>query len=159
MSFIPPKKNLSLHISLALLILGFVLFSLSGYIGAYRFVFQIASIALLTLGIQTLQRYQLSQFTYVIDDKDNGECLFTVIKTQGKKSVTVCSVNLCDCICYDKLDDYKGKPANSYDYRQNPFSGNNFALIYRETSGDIAIRLEPDETFVSAIKSRISSKN
>jgi gas vesicle protein len=109
------KNNKALHISTVLLALGVISFIVSTQFPYVPYLFQLAAIILLTFGIQMLQRYHLSDFKYIIDDKDDGHSFFNVIKIQGKKETMICSIDLCKCVYFGKPENFKEKTVNSFD--------------------------------------------
>jgi len=156
LTFAVPKKRKNAHISIALLALGLMFFHLSSIIKIYPYILQVTGLAFLILAIQIMQRYVLSDFVYVIDDYDNGDSVLNIIKVQGNKKITVCSVSLVKCLYSDDYEKIALKPDNSFDYRQNVLSHNKFALIYHENDDIILIKLEADDEFIGAISSRIN---
>ena len=155
MIFIPAKNNKALHIATLLLALGVVSFLISTQFPYVPFLFQLAAIILLTFGIQILQRYHLSDFKYVIDARDDGSSYFNVIKIQGKREATVCSIALDKCVFFGNLKDYDGKTVNSFDYKQNIGTDDNHVLIYKDISGLVIVKLEIDEVYANAIDCRV----
>ncbi len=155
MIFIPIKNNKALHIAILLLASGVISFLISTQFAYVPFLFQLAAIILLTFGIQILQRYHLSDFKYIIDDRDDGSSYFNVIKIQGKKEVTVCSIALDRCVYFGNLKDYAGKTVNSFDYKQNIGVEDNHVLIYKDISGLVIVKLEIDEAYAYALNDRV----
>ena len=151
------KNNKALHIATVLLALGVISFIISTQFPFVPYLFQLAAIILLTFGIQTLQRYHLSDFKYIIDDKDDGRSFFNVIKTQGKKETMICSIDLCRCVYFGKPDNYKEKTVNSFDYRQNIGTKNYYVIIYNDYSGFVTVRIEANDTFAKELDIRIGS--
>lgn len=154
----PVKDKRSSYLSLILLIGGLVVFMLSGSFKLAPFITQLIAIAMIVLSVQIMQRYVLSEFTYIIDDKDDGESLLSVIRTQGKKSVTVCSVSLNECIYAGNSEKFDMKLNNSFDYRQNVFEESKFAIVYLDGSDNIMIKLELDDYTRDCIAQRINNK-
>lgn len=154
----PIKDKRSSYLSLFLLIGGLVIFMLSGSFTISPFIIQLIAIALIVLSIQIMQRYVLSDFTYIIDDKDGGESILNVIRTQGQKNVTVCSVSLSECIYAGASDKFDRKLNNSFDYRQNVFEDNKFAIVYLDGADNIMIKLELDDYTRDCVVQRINSK-
>ncbi|MBQ7820708.1 MAG: hypothetical protein IJ391_00300 [Clostridia bacterium] len=152
----PEKDKHSSYFSIILLICGLILFSLSGYLEISPFIIQIISIAFIVFAIQVMQRYVLADFVYIIDDKDNGESLLNVIRVQGNKKITVCSVELENCVFAGDSDKFDKKLNNSFDYRQNFFNSGKFAIVYNDGGDNIMIKLETDEDFKKAINDRIA---
>ena len=159
MIYIPQKNNNALHIATILLALGMISFIVSTQFIYVPYLFQLAAIILLTFGIQLLQRYHLADFKYVIDDRDNGESYFNVIKVQGKKETMVCSIALSRCVYFGKPDEYKEKTVNSFDYRQNLKSKDNFVIIYNDYSGLVNVKIEINDSFSSELSARILKPN
>ena len=155
MVFIPKKNNKALNIATLLLASGVISFLISTQITIVPFVFQLAAIILLTFGIQVLQRYHLSDFKYIIDDRDDGSSYFDVIKIQGKKEVKVCSIALDRCVYFGALEGYIGKTVNSFDYKQNIYVKDNHVLIYKDFTGLVTVKLEVDDGFATQLEIRV----
>ena len=152
----PEKDKRSSYLSLILLIGGLLIFMLSGSFKLAPFITQLVAIVMIVLSVQIMQRYVLSEYIYIIDDKDNGESLFSVIRTQGKKSTTVCCVSLNECIYAGPADKFDEKLNNSFDYRQNVFEEKKLAIVYRDGDDNIMIKLELDDYTHECIVSRIT---
>ncbi len=149
------RNNKTKYFSLLLLICGLVLFMLSSNLGITPFIVQIVSIALIVLAIQVLQRYVLSEFVYVIDDSEVGESILSIVRIQGKKKVTVCSIEFENCVFAGECSKFDKKLSNSFDYRQNLFDTQNFGIVYNNANDNIMIKLEPDQAFIDEILKRI----
>ena len=149
------KNNKALHISTVLLALGVISFMVSTQFPYVPYLFQLAAIILLTFGIQMLQRYHLSDFKYIIDDKDDGHSFFNVIKIQGKKETMICSIDLCKCVYFGKTENFKEKTVNSFDYRQNIAIKNYYIIIYNDYSGLVTVRIEANDAFAKELEVRI----
>lgn len=143
--------------SLVLLVCGFLLFLLSGYVEIAPFIMQLFGIALIVFAIQIMQRYVLSDFVYIIEDFDNGESVMNVISIQGQNKTTVCSISFAKCIYAGDTDKATVKTQNTYNYRQNVFTKDKFSVIYCESGENILIKLESDENFKSAIMARVNN--
>ncbi len=155
MIYLPMKNNKALHVATLLLATGVISFLISTQFPYVPYLFQLAAIVLLTFGIQTLQRYHLSEFKYIIDDRDDGSSYFNVIKIQGKKEVTVCSIALDRCVYFGYANEYKDKTVNSYDYKQNVFVSDKYILIYKDISGPVTVKIEIDESFAAELDKRV----
>ncbi len=151
------KNNKALHISTVFLALGVISFIISTQFPFVPYLFQLAAIILLTFGIQILQRYHLSDFKYVIDDKDDGHSFFNVIKIQGKKETMICSIDLCRCVYFGIPDNYKEKTVNSFDYRQNIGAKDYCVIIYNDFSGLVTVKVEANAAFAKELDTRIQS--
>ena len=155
MIYFPKKNNKALHIATILLATGVISFLISTHFPYVPYLFQLAAIVLLTFGIQILQRYHLSDFKYVIDDRDDGSSYFNVIKIQGKKEVMVCSIALDRCVFFGDPKEYNNKTVNSFDYKQNVFIKDKYIIIYNDISGLVTVKIEADEAFSAEIGKRI----
>ncbi len=156
MVYTPTKNKKALHISTVLMASGVISFIVSTQFPYVPYLFQLAAIILLTFGIQTLQRYHLSDFKYIIDDRDNGHSFFNVIRIQGKKDTTVCSIDLSRCVYFGKSDGYKEKTVNSFDYKQNIYTKDFYVIIYNDFSGFVTVRIEINDVFAKELEARIS---
>lgn len=149
------KNKSSSYFSLLLLICGIVLFASSNFIKIAPYITQIIAIVFVVFAIQVMQRYVLPDFIYIIDDKDSGESLMSVIRVHGSKKITVCSIDLSKCLYAGDSDKNTLTVKNSFDYRQNFFSNDKFILIYHESGDNIQIKLEADDKFKNALISRV----
>lgn len=149
------KEKSSSYFSLLLLICGILLFASSNYLKIVPYITQITAIVFVVFAIQIMQRYVLPDFIYIIDDGDNGESIMNVIRVQGSKKVTVCSISLAKCLYAGDSDKNTITVKNSFDYRQNFFSKDKFILIYHEGGDNIQIKLEADDEFKNALISRV----
>ena len=67
----------------------------------------------------------------------------------------VCSIALNRCVYFGKPNDYKEKTVNSFDYRQNFKSKDNFIIIYNDYSGLVNVKIEINDSFAKELSSRI----
>ncbi len=153
--FKPNKEKTSAVIALVAVIVGILFFAISAYLRIPPIISQVFGIALIVFGVQIMQRYVLSDFTYIIDDKDGEDSVLNVVRTQGKNSITVCSVSLYRCVYIDDVEKYGKKADNSFDYSQN-LKANKLVLIYNDDGKNIMIKLEVDENFKRQLLSRLN---
>ncbi len=157
MHYKPVKLKKTAYIDLGLLIFGLILFFVSDFF-PMPFVFQIFGLLMFTLSIQILQRYILSDFTYIIDDSEPGCYVMDIIKAQGKKKIKVCSVELDKCCLFGPEDAHKLTISNSFDYKQNIFIKQSLVLLYWDGDAYSKITIEPDKVFESELTKRLTSK-
>lgn len=154
MRYMPIKNKKANYLTFALLIGGLILFYLSSFIKP-PFLFQIIAIAMFTLSIQIMQRYVLSDFVYIIDDKDSGEAILNVVRAQGNRKTTVCSAELSKCTILSENESADRKITNSFDYKQNLFAGSYITILYTDGEDCSKIKIEADENFSAELKKRI----
>lgn len=161
MNYTPQKNKKAHRLSLLFVITGFVLMALSSIL-PYRALFQLISVVLIIAGVQLLVRFVLSDYRYIIDDRDNGTSDLIVCKKQGKNDVKVCHVTL-SCI-EDVYKRVKGGNNNDrgsqidrrYNYAQN-LSADAYVVAFRDGEKRIEVILECDAAFVNAIRDRIGN--
>ena len=93
-----PKKenNKAAHLTLLLLIGGFLLLALTSAFPSlpFRWAFQIVGILLIGIGIYLYTRYFTRTFSYAIVVREDGSRDLTVTECQRKSRVTVCRLSL-----------------------------------------------------------------
>ena len=188
MRFLPPReKNLGLIFSAACLFSAAAAFALSAADGFPRALMQLVSVVLLVISIQLMQRYVLTSFEYellprdlnggeAVGDSDNngadntdyidaasGITDFSVIKLQGERRKTVCSLSCAGLKAVykdNKTERAKakaefGEPDYVYNYHRNLFPAEPVVCLF-EFNGKLAdIRIEADDRFRSELISRI----
>lgn len=155
MRYMPQKLKKNNHISFGLMLLGLIIIFASNYL-PMPFVFQIIAIILFTFSIQILQRYILSDFIYIVDDKDDGISVLSIVRAQGSKKVTVCSVELDKCKFYSDSDKCNYKINNSFDYSQNVFAESITVLLYFDGDSYSKIKLEANDIFKNELLKRMT---
>lgn len=152
MIYMPKKSKKSQYLSILFIASGFAAMGLSAIIKSSGTV-QIMAMVLIVTGIQLLVRFSLTDYRYIIDDKDDGSSDLIVCKRQGKKDVKVCHVSL-SCVTDICRRSAKHPKADArYNYMQNP-AGEEISITFLDKEKTCEIIIECDESFVSAIKSR-----
>ncbi len=152
MIYTPKKSRKSQYLSILFIVSGFAAMALSAILKSPGTV-QIMSMVLIVTGVQMLVRFSLTDFRYIIDDKDDGSSDLIVCRRQGKKDVKVCHVSLsCVTDICKRSKKHHGADAR-YNYMQNP-AGEEISLTFLDGEKTCEIIIECDESFVSAIKSR-----
>ena len=127
----------------------------------YRGLIQLAAIMMMVCGLQVMVRYALSEFRYILEDKENGDTDLLIYKRQGERDTKVCHVSLYNVITlfkYGEIADYQsryGKVDNRFNYCQNMGKENMYLILYRDDDKLIEIRFEPDKEFADEIKRRL----
>lgn len=153
MTYIPTKDKKAQYFSLLLIISGFAVMLVASFL-PYRAVFQALSLVIVAGGIFLLVRYVLSDFRYIIDDREDGSADFIVFKKQGRNDIKVCHISLFNVEDIYKFADKKVKSDNRYAYNQN-FTDERYVLLTREGEKLIEIIIEPNEKFLEEIKNRV----
>ena len=154
MIYTPKKSKKSQYLSVLFIVSGFAAMALSAILPSPGVV-QSVSMVLIIAGIQMLVRFSLTDYRYIIDDKDDGSADLIVCKRQGKKDVKVCHVSLSCVTDICKRSEKHQKADARYNYMQNP-AGEEISLTFLDGERTCEIIIECDEDFVSAIKSRTS---
>ncbi len=152
MIYAPKPDKKAKNLSLLFIITGFILMLLASYL-PYRAVFQALAILIVSAGIFILVRHVLSEFRYIIDDRDDGNADFIVYKKQGRNDVKVCHISLCNVEDIYRYGDKKVKSDNRYAYNQN-MTDEKYVLLTREGEKVIEIIVEPGKIFLEEIKKR-----
>ncbi len=152
MIYAPKPDKKAKNLSLLFIITGFVLMLFASYI-PYRAIFQAFAILIVSAGLFILVRYVLSEFRYIIDDRDDGNSDFIVYKKQGKNDVKVCHISLYNVEDIYRYGDKKVKSDNRYAYNQN-MTDEKYVLLTKEGEKLIEIIIEPDKFFLQEIKKR-----
>ncbi len=164
MEYIPPKGTKGKRLSVVLLVIACV-----GLIGAalldiqYRVFYQLIAFIVYIFSFELLNRYYLTSFRYVIDDKN-----FIITKRMGKRVQTVCNLSLSTLIDIEKTPQTKEeKEAFRNRFRRSPIRYNYCQSLQPKTSyriffefnGKVAeIAFEPNEAMVLCIREKIRSK-
>ena len=152
MIYAPKQDKTAKRQSLLLIITGFVLMIFSSFL-PYRVIYQALALITVAGGIFILVRYVLSEFRYIIDDRDDGNADFIVYKKQGKNDVKVCHISLYNVEDIYRYGDKKAKSDNRYAYNQN-ITDEKYVLLTHEGEKIIEIIIEPDKYFLEQIKKR-----
>lgn len=155
MIYAPKQDKTARWQSLLFIITGFALMMFSSFV-PYRAVYQVLALLTVVVGIFILVRYVLSEFRYIIDDRDDGNSDFIVYKKQGKNDVKVCHISLFNVEEIYRHGDKKVKSDNRYAYNQN-ITHEKYVLLTREGEKIIEIIIEPDKYFLEQIKKRAGS--
>ena len=164
MEYIPPKGKKGKRLSLVLLVIACV-----GLIGAavldvrYRVFYQLIAILIYIFSFELLNRYYLSTFRYVVDDKN-----FIITKRMGKRIQTVCSLSLSTLLAIEKTPKTKEekeefriqapKASIRYNYCQSIQPKISYRIFF-EFNGKIAsVEFEPDEAMVLYLKGKLCAK-
>ncbi len=127
----------------------------------YRGLIQLAAIMMMVCGLQVMVRYALSEFRYILEDKDDGNSDLLIYKRQGERDVKVCHISLYSVVTlfkFGEITDYQsiyGKIDNRFNYCQNMGKENMYLILYRDDDKLIEIRFEPDKEFADEIKRRL----
>ena len=129
-------------------------FSIAGI--GIRSILQAVMMILVMFALLICERYFISSFEYVINDKV-GDYDIVVIRTSGRKTNTVCrlSLSLADkLVCVNANE--KNKPAAQgklYDYTGSIFPEKYALLTFPEEN--VTLKLEPSEEFAAVLANLI----
>ncbi len=153
MVYCPQKEKKAQRLSFISVLSGLLLMGVSSFL-EYKVIFQFVSAALVVTGIQLLVRFVLSDFRYIIDDRDDGSAELIIYKKQGRRDELVCRISLSSVT---ELYEYGAKKSNAnsrYNYTQNLFA-KGYSLIFADGDKNTEIIIEPDTSFINAINERI----
>lgn len=186
MRYIPPKlNNGAVVLSGLLLFAAAVCLLVSGAPYMPRGVLQIFCAAFAVAGIQITQRFVLTYYEYELlprpvsgdaayyggeaiaagadDPPFDGRYDFAVVRIQGERRKTVCSLSCMTLIAVYQSDKKSreeaaqkyGKPALVYNFRRNLFGARQVNCLFEFNDKLAEIRLECNEAFESMLRSRI----
>ena len=150
---VPKKEKKAQQLSFICILGGILLMGVSSML-VYKVVVQFVSAVLVVTGIQLLVRFVLSDFRYIIDDRDDGSAELIIYKKQGRRDELVCRVSLSSVteLC---VRGTKRQAADArYNYTQNLFA-KGYSLIFVDGEKNTEIIIEPDLSFINAINARI----
>lgn len=152
MTYIPKKTPTARRLSFLFLITGFFLMAMSSFLLSPA-IFQLIAVLLLVAGLQILVRYMLSDYRYIIDDRDDGASDLIVCKRQGKKDVKLCHVSIF-CIEAVKPRQSGEKADRRYNYVQNP-DAKAYSVLFSDGDRRCEVIIECDGSFADAITARM----
>jgi hypothetical protein len=140
------------HLSLLFTITGFVLAMISE-IFPYKSIFQLVALGLIVVGVQLLVRYVLTDFRYIIDDKDDGTADLIIFKRQGKREAKVCHVGMANVTDIFKKGEKKLPSDNRFNYCRN-LTDEAWVILMRDGEKTTELYIEPDAAFLGALRER-----
>ena len=126
----------------------------------YGFIYTILFIAGLTAAFYIAYRYTMTEMVYIVE----GDT-FSITETVGRKTVTVCALNLSTAKALMKYSDYKkdkkafGMIDKKYNYCQN-MCADCWCYISEFNGLTTLVKFEPNDIFAAKMKDSIEqSKN
>ncbi len=162
MKYISKQKNSSKYAAFAIIMTAAAVFVITRFL-PYRAFFQILAFVIAALGIHVTQRYVLSEFIYVITDKENGEAILSVTKVTGNKSTVVCRLSSSNCKYFGLASEFGEKLSVKYSYVQNFFPDSEYLFVYATEDGrraavrNVGVKFECDEEFAAEIAARVNT--
>ncbi len=150
---IPQKEKKAQRLSFLFILSGILLMGISTVL-LYRVVFQLISAILVVTGIQLLVRFVLSDYRYIIDDRDDGTAELFVYRKQGKRDILVCRISLSAVVENFTRGTKKADAKARYNYTQN-LGAVGHSLVFDDGGKCVEIIIEPDAEFIDAINARI----
>lgn len=164
MEHIPPKGKKGKRLSIVFLVI-----SCLGLIGAsvldigYRLFYQLIAVGVYIFSFELLNRYYLSSFRYVVDDKN-----FIITKRMGKRTQTVCSLSLSTLLAIEKTPKTKEekeefrlhspKASIRYNYCQSMQPKISYRIFFEFNDKIASVEFEPDEAMVLYLKGKVCAK-
>ena len=152
MTYIPQMQGRAKHLSLLFTLTGFVLAMISE-IFPYKSIFQLVALGLIVVGVQLLVRYVLTDFRYIIDDRDDGTADLIIFKRQGKREAKVCHVGMANVTDIYKKGEKKLPSDNRFNYCRN-LTDEAWVILMRDGGKTTEMLIEPDAAFLSALRER-----
>ena len=131
-----------------------LLFPASAAAGKYAAFIQLFAVACAAYSLFLLIRYVLTDYLYTVED---GR--FTVHKINGKKSVCVADIELCDMKCnLLTAEEYKKEDIalRLYSFIKNPGDERLRYIICNFGTEECAVLIEPDEFFENQLIRQIN---
>ena len=153
MIYLPKKEKKAQRLSFVCILSGILLMGVSTLL-EYKVIFQFISAALVVTGIQLLVRFVLSDYRYIIDDRDDGSAELFIYKKQGRRDELVCRISLSSVTEFYESGKKKPAVGARYNYTQNLFA-KGYSLIFADGEKNTEIIIEPDTAFINAINARI----
>ncbi len=150
---IPKKEKKAQWLSFSCILSGILLMGISSVI-EYRVIFQLIAVILVVAGIQLLVRFVLSDYRYIIDDRDDGTAELFVYQKQGKRDVLVCRISLSSVVEMFTRGTKKAEVKARYNYTQN-LGAVGHSLVFDDGDKCVEVIIEPDAEFINAINARI----
>ncbi len=153
MIFYPKKqpKNATL-ITLATIISAALLYFLGDIGIGYRAVFQISALFLLAVGIMIMSRYILTDYKYIITDKNEfGERYFIIVKVNGKRDFEMAKFDISEIYAYKRghsvknFESENGKVDKIFNYLTNFRSSNEMHIAITFNEKKILFRIDAEE--------------
>lgn len=150
---IPKKEKKAQWLSFSCILSGILLMGISSLLD-YRVVFQLIAVILVVAGIQLLVRFVLSDYRYIIDDREDGTAELIIYRKQGKRDVLVCRMSLSAVVELFPRGTKKTQVNTCYNYTQNLGTAGH-SLIFDDGDKRVEVIIEPDTEFINAINARI----
>lgn len=154
-----PQNNKAKSYLLALLLLGTLILLVSASLEAYRGLIAVFSLVPFTLAILIYTKYILAKYVYDVFTDTDGVPLFTVRQITGKRSVTLCRVELASIIKAEtetKKDSQKAKRESSvplYSYCPTLFPEKRIRLTLVGYNAKSEVLIEGNDDFCALINS------
>lgn len=122
-----------------------------------KWIFQFAAMFCLVLFIQSVTRYFIYEYRYIITENS-----FIVVQKSGKRETTLCNLNLSTGIGVYAPQEFKAEKKNigriktSYNYTQNFMSDYKIYYVFEFNGDKFSVALEADAEFTAALKERIA---
>ncbi len=163
MHYTHKKNNLVVRIIyLCLIVLGFVTYNMGE--GVFKTLLSTLSIVSIVTGLYLLIKYEMTVYTYVINEKDKDYDFF-VNKTTGRRGNYVCYYYVSDAV---KVVKYSKEARNElknefstiggyYSFCHNFLNTDKYIVVFKNTNYYDLIVLEMDEKFLSDFKNYMAT--
>lgn len=161
MKYIPERrtKKAMMYI-LCLFIIGVVFVALSVNSNNFKWIYQFAWLVCLVLFIQSVTRYFIYEYSYVINQDS-----FEIIQKSGKKQISLCNINFSTAVDVYTKAQYKlskkniGRIKTCYNYTQNFMPDNKFYYIFDFNGEKFCIVIEINGEFAGEMKAKIKKSS
>ena len=139
--------------------LGVLSYALAELLPAYSGAVQLAALIFAVIGVFTVTKYTLVQHSYLLVRTEDGERHFLVEQTQGRRKSTLCRLTLSEIVAVYGYEDRE--KAHAYGGRMFSYTASLKNCVYqtvvaRTALGRVAVRIEADEAFLSALGQAIA---
>lgn len=165
--YTPKKENhKAAYLIFLLLVGGFLIFAVTSALPTlpFRWIFQIAGIVFVGIGIYLYTRYFTRAYTYAVAACDDGSLDFTITELRHKSRITVCRLSLAgierlvslppsDREAIKKLKKTLAAEGRKlFAYTTNIAPTNLACLVATECGQPLAVFFEPDERLAEILR-------
>lgn len=162
MKYTPKKNKKGGVVSLVCMLLGGLglVFSVTSDM-RYSLLVQMVSLFLFVISFEFFYRYEMTVFTYILDEKD-----FVIIKEIGRKKTCVCNLAMSTALAITKtpkkkkerraLEEMHGKIGIRYNLAQVMRPKRPYSILFSFNGKVAEVVFEPSDMMVDALKDRIA---
>jgi len=153
MKYIPKKTALARRLAFVNLLCGIIFFAV-GSATEMQWIGQCIGLIAIVAGVQFLIRFVMTDYTYIIEDSEDGDVCLIVYKKTGGKEIKLCHISLYYVTNVCERVKKNEKADKVYNYCQN-FGARAVSVMYEDSDKLCEIIIEADKAFTDAINERI----